>query len=232
MKINLNAKLEMGALKDAPPLLVVALAVLALNALIYLFAIMPLEEAVAEADAGLQRTQNEIRSARQQISATRRDINDAKSITSRYHEVEALGFLSPQDRLARIKDMDELRLRHNIGGLQFKFGEEKVVPLASSGPRAVTFQAETVTASLEVSAEALLDRDIMAFWNDFLASIPGAYAVQSSSLKRTAGFSPELVEDLRASKPTRLVDGHLVLEILTLRQAEQTSTDTRTEAQR
>lgn len=200
--------------REAPRALKIILGVLALDILVPALITFTLEDEVADGQLQIEQTQARVNTLHKKIADTRREIARLPELRERYQSAMAHGLLAPQNRLKLVQQSQDDAGRHRQNGLHYKLSAEDVKPIPNS-------KYAMVSTEVSFDQDALLDTDVLAFWEDLLGQVPAHYHVTAASLERGRPLDASALSEIRAGHAVSLVKAKLDFRWVTLQPPEK-----------
>ena len=142
---------------------------------------------------------------RDRIANIEEEFSVIKEKSRRYNEIDEIGFIGQQERLAAAELLETLGRKYNLLDLTFTFEPELVQPyVGESGT-----EFNLVKTLAVVTLGGLADYDLMGFMAEFLQSLGGQVQVNAMVLQKTEDIDDLLLFSLAAGNGSPLFEGSL-----------------------
>jgi hypothetical protein len=208
--MDIDFKVILESIKSWPRGLRIVAAILVLDVFVVLYVVAFFADNVAEQDAQLQTARASVQDLRRKLTVVRADVAALDQLRQSYERFTATTAVSRLDRVALVRNIDGLRVRHRLSGLHFRFSPEAVTALPDS-----TYQL--VEMPVELAGESMLDSDLVAFWQEAIVAVSPEYSLSSLTLERMQQPTPAMLQLIRDGQPQILVSGKVQFRALSLR---------------
>ncbi len=160
--------------------------------------------------------QNATAGLRNRLASRAEELERVAQSRSRYDDLVARGFVSPQDRLGAAKLLEELRETQGLSSIHYEIAPEMLVAdraLGNTGFR-------IVSTKVRVGMQAMFDANIIDFTQAVVERFPGQVRLISLTLQELARPTETTLDALRNGEAIDFATGELVFEWNTLRPIE------------
>jgi hypothetical protein len=155
------------------------------------------------------RLRDQLNGLRAQTANLRRQVEQYPELRRHYEQAVAAGLLNAPDRVNMLQTAQERASHYSFADLTYKLDVEDIHP-APLG----RFHINAVRVAFELGAP--LDIDVLSFWDDLLASIPGHYQIVNASIDRVGELDAKMLAELKSHHPVSLVKAKLTLHWMAL----------------
>jgi len=214
----LNPRQLIEQAKAAPRALKIIAVVAAIDVVILLLAAFTLEDEVDARAAMVEQTKSDLVALRETVETTRREIGRLPELRQKYDAAMSDGVLADQDRQKMIGSAQEMGERHRLSDLHYKLDPQQSAPGATP---ALTL----VTTPVSLTASALLDSDVLEFWDEILGNLQSHYQITKATFDRADADPPTMLANIRAGRPALLVKSELNFRWVSLRKVVAAAAD-------
>ncbi|HIJ63639.1 MAG TPA: hypothetical protein HPQ04_13170 [Rhodospirillaceae bacterium] len=212
--MDLNFKIDVEQLKALPLHLKIVGGVILADLLVVLVCWLLFDDMLSERVAVVDGLRGQVAQLRRQSADFRKQIDQYPQLLVQYNDAVAKGILTEVDRLKLVNEAQDTATRNHLPDLHFKVESEPLI--RESGPR---FRFDSTLVTFE--STALLDTQVMAFWDEVLNRLPAHYQVVEAKLERKKDVDAAAIGEIRAGRPVSLVGMKLSFRIQALRSAQQ-----------
>ncbi|HIJ38900.1 MAG TPA: hypothetical protein HPP80_08400 [Rhodospirillaceae bacterium] len=192
--MDINIALHVEKIKALPRPLKIVAAVILFDFLLVGFSWLLLSDLLDERSSEIQQTRSQAALLRKQNSDLRKQIDQYPVFLARYNDALGKGIMTEIDRLKVVSEAQDLAVRHHLVDLHFKVeGELQKIETNSH------FQLDNTIITFD--SGALLDQQVLAFWDEVLGRLPTHYQVQELTLERRRDPDGNAQADIRAGRP-------------------------------
>lgn len=212
--MDLNFKFDVEKLKALPlPLKIVGGVILG-DLLVVIICWLLFDDMLSERVSSVDNLHRQVAQLRRQSADFRKQIDMYPQLLAQYKDALAKGILVDVDRLKLVNEAQDSGTHSHLADLHFKVESEKLN--RDTGPH---FRLDSTMVTFE--SGALLDTQVMSFWDEVLNRLPAHYQIVEARLDRKKEVDPAAVADIRAGKPVSLISMKIAFRIESLRSTQQ-----------
>ncbi|OIQ89141.1 hypothetical protein GALL_289620 [mine drainage metagenome] len=217
----MEVKLTPAALRAVPRLYWGLGALLLLNLAVLAWIYGGLNDAIDQRQAALAQWQARNGATQAEVARLGRDLTSLADLTRAFQAVAGPDGQGFPDRVALVRQLDQLRQRHRLAGLSYRLSPERAAPVAGTAYDMVDLPAE-------IGVEGFLDTDILAFWHDLATAFPAVVRIATADLTRIGSedrahrpaLDAAFLSALRGGQAPPLVGSRIMLHFYFVRRRE------------
>ena len=205
-----SVKRLVSQLRGLPRAFRIVAAVAVVDVVILIIGFLSLEVDVDDQATQITELKTQVAAQKQKVGTTRKEISRLPELRRLYDSAVADGLLAEPDRLKLVDRVHTMSDRYNLSDLHYKLTAEQVTPIAKS-------KFQLVATPVAFESVALLDTDVISFWQELLDGLQAHYQITKAVLERRNVDTNTVLELFAAGKPAALVTSELDFEWLSLR---------------
>lgn len=203
--------------RTAPRALRVCAAIVGVDLLLLIYALVGLESDVEDRAATVAQLHADLNSLQQKIALTRHEIDRLPELKKLYDAAIADGVIADQDRLKLVNSAQDLGSHHHLANMHYKLDAENVAPINKS-------KYSLITTPVSFEYDSVLDTDTLTFWQDLFGKLQAHYEIVSATLERQSTSTEAAISMIRAGQPVQLIHSQVQFRWLSLRKAAEAAT--------
>jgi hypothetical protein len=208
--MDLDPRQLIAQAKALPRALKIVAAIAVVDLAILVLAAFTLEDEVDDRAARVDQAKSELVALRNKVETTRKQIGGLPELRKKYDAAMSDGVLADQDRQTLIGHAQDLGLQHRLSDLHYKLEPQKAEP-------GTTPAFSLVTTPVSLAANALLDSDLLEFWDEVLSNLQAHYQITKATLSRSEAEPQAVLDGIRSGRPIVLVKSELNFRWVSLR---------------
>ncbi len=154
-----------------------------------------------------------------QADSLRARIEENRKTRAEFEALEKKGIFTEQKRLQAIRQLEEVRLRHRITGLQYQILPAVVTQIGAPETAGMSL----VTSRIVLNVRGFTDSDLVAFVEAIRLELPGHVVVEAFEINKLASPSAALLARIRSGAVADMVSGVVTLSWRAIRNVEKTA---------
>ena len=138
-----------------------------------------------------------------QAESLKARIEENRKARAQFAALEEKGMFAEQDRLSVIRQLEELRRRHRITGLQYQILPAVVTQVGAQGTPGMSIVASRII----LNVRGFMDSDLIAFVESIRLELPGHVVVEAFEINKLASPGAASLARIRSGAGADMVSG-------------------------